>query len=63
MMRTPENEPAQNEIESMLTAEERQALQDPTVPEDVKSEIAERLERFREQDMEQIEAEDRPGPR
>lgn len=60
-MRTPENEPAQNDLESLLTDEERRALANPSVPEDVKSEIAERLERFREQDLEQIEAEDSPG--
>ncbi|HLI97374.1 MAG TPA: hypothetical protein VKT72_14995 [Candidatus Baltobacteraceae bacterium] len=60
-MRTPEDEPSQKDIESFLTDEERRALEDPTVPEDVKSEIAERLERFREQEIEQIQAEDSQG--
>lgn len=59
-MRTPENEPEQKDLESFLTDEERRALEDPAVPEDVKSEIAERLERFREQDMERIQAQDNP---
>ena len=60
MMHTPEDEPAQKDIESLITDEERRALEDPNVPEEVKSEIAERLERFRERDMEQIRAEDSP---
>jgi len=57
----PEDEPEQKEIESIVTDEERRALEDPAVPDDVKSEIAERLERYRERDLEQIQAEDSPG--
>lgn len=57
-MRPPENEPVQTDIEMVVTDEERQALDDPNVPEEVKAEIVERLERFRQADLEQARAED-----
>jgi len=57
-MQPSEDEPLQQQIEALVTDEERQALQDSEVPDDVKSEIMERLRRFREADMDQIHAED-----
>lgn len=57
-MRPPDNEPVQAQIEMVVTDEERQALEDPDVPEEVKAEIVERLERFRQADLAQARAED-----
>jgi hypothetical protein len=57
-MRPPDNEPVQEEFERLVTDEERRALEDPSVPEDVKTEIMERLNRFREADLERARAED-----
>jgi len=59
-MRPPENEPPQEEIEHLLTDEERRLLNDPSVPDDVKAEIMERLERFEESDLEEKQADDAP---
>lgn len=57
-MRPSETEPAQRDIEALVTDEERRALAQPDVPEEVKSEISERLERFAEEDAAQYERED-----
>lgn len=54
-MRPSETEPAQRDIEALVTDEERRALAQPDVPEEVKSEISERLERFAEEDAAQYE--------
>lgn len=51
-MRPPDEEPVQQQIEALVTDEERRALDNPNVPEDVKNEIRERLERFRAADSE-----------
>lgn len=47
-MRPPENEPDSNERKKILDEEERELLDSPEVPDDVKSELTERLERRRE---------------
>jgi hypothetical protein len=57
-MHAPENEPVQQDIERLVTDEERQALADPAVPDDVKAEIMDRLNRFRESDIDESRAED-----
>lgn len=57
-MRPTDFEPKQEELEAFLDDEERKLLDDPDVPEDVKAEIWERLERFREQDLDAERAED-----
>lgn len=59
-MQPPENDPSQNEIEAIDTDEERQALADPIVPDDVKAEIMERLERFKESDLDQERSDNMP---
>ncbi|MGZ5173136.1 MAG: hypothetical protein ACXWCW_03230 [Burkholderiales bacterium] len=48
----------QKEIEALVTDEERRVLMDSDVPEEVKTEIVERLDSFRESDLEQERAED-----
>ena len=57
-MRSPENEPQQNDIEKLVTDEERRVLDDPGIPDEVKSEVSERLRSFRDADLEQLQAED-----
>jgi hypothetical protein len=57
-MRPTDMEPNQEELESFLDDEERMLLDDAAVPDDVKTEIRERLERFRERDLEAERAED-----
>lgn len=57
-MRPTDFEPKQEELEAFLDDEESKLLDDAEVPEDVKAEIRERLERFREQDIEAQRAED-----
>ena len=57
-MRRTDGEPEQEEIEMLVTDEERLALNDLDVPEDVKNEIRERLDRFRDADLEEMRAED-----
>ncbi len=58
MMQPPENEPTQEEIDALLTGEERQVLDIPGVPDEVKAEIQDALERREEDDLEQERAED-----
>lgn len=57
-MYSPENEPAVEEIEKVVTSEEQHALGNASMPDDVKSEISERLRRFSESDTERARAED-----
>jgi hypothetical protein len=57
-VRPTDMEPAQQELEALLDVEEREALEEMEVPEEVKVEIDERLERFREEDLEAERAED-----
>ena len=57
-MHPPHNEPIQEEIELLVTDEERSSLDDPNVPEEVKTEIMERLDRFKALDLEHAQAED-----
>jgi hypothetical protein len=61
MMRPPDNEPDSEEIETLLDDEDRRVLDRPDVPDDVKSEITERLERWREEELED-EIPDGPPP-
>jgi hypothetical protein len=57
-MRPPDNDPTLPDIESVADDEEKRVLGNPSVPDEVKSEIAERLRRFRETDAERARAED-----
>jgi hypothetical protein len=51
-------EPLQEELETLLDVEEQEALEEIEVPDEVKVEIDERLERLREEDLEAARAED-----
>lgn len=51
-MRPRDEEPVQNEFEKVVKDEERDVIKKPGVPDDVKSEIYERLERLEESDRE-----------
>jgi hypothetical protein len=51
-MRPPENEPDAEELEQLLDDEDRRLLDNPVVPDDVKSEVEERLDRWREEELE-----------
>lgn len=55
----PEHEPLPQEFERLLTEEERDTLSRADVPDDVRAEIFEALERRKEAQIEQEEAEDR----
>jgi hypothetical protein len=59
-MRPSDNEPLQEELETLTDEQERALLEDPELPEDVKSEIEERLERFADEDLESEIAEGAP---
>ena len=52
------NEPNHPQIERLVTGEERASLTRDEIPEDVKSETLERLEAFRESDLEHERRED-----
>jgi hypothetical protein len=58
-MFTPRHEPLPDEIERLLTDEERDTLSRANVPDDVRAEIFERLERRREIDTDEAQAEDK----
>jgi hypothetical protein len=60
-MRPPENEPSPEELQHLLDEEERGILKRADVPDDVKSEVSERLERSDEDDLEE-ELEDETPP-
>ena len=49
----PSDEPIEDEVEEVLSDEERQVLERPDVPDEVKTEIDERQERRREEDPSQ----------
>jgi hypothetical protein len=57
-MRPTDMEPVQEELEALLDDEDRELLAEIDVPDDVKVEIDERLERFREEKLETERAED-----
>jgi hypothetical protein len=57
-MRPPEKEP---ERESLQDDEDRALLDNPNVPDEVKSEISERLDRWHDEELED-EIEDGPPP-
>jgi hypothetical protein len=61
-MRPPENEPDSEELENLLDDEDRRLLEKPDVPDEVKSEVSERLERWHDEELE-VELEDEPPPR
>lgn len=50
-MRPTDEEPAQEELETLLDDEDRTLLDEAEVPDEVKTEIATRLETFREDDL------------
>lgn len=56
-MRPNDTEPGTQEYETLVRAEEQELLADPNVPDEVKSEIEERLERFEERELETERAE------
>lgn len=58
-MFTPRHEPPPEEIERLLTGEERDTLSRANVPDDVRAEIFERLERRREIEIDEAQAEDK----
>lgn len=58
-MFTPKHEPLSQELDRLLTDEERDTLSRSSVPDDVRAEIFERLERRRNADIEQAQAEDK----
>jgi hypothetical protein len=60
-MRPPHDEPDSEELEELLDGEDRGLLERPDVPDDVKSEVNERLERFGDELLED-ETEDGPPP-
>ncbi|HYL27112.1 MAG TPA: hypothetical protein VEW74_04700 [Candidatus Nitrosotalea sp.] len=60
-MTTPDNEPNAEELEKLRDDEERRLLERPDVPDDVKAEVIERLERFEDEELED-EIEDEPPP-
>lgn len=52
-MRPPENEPDSEEMRTLLEDEERGLLDKPEVPDEVKSEVNERLERVHEKELDE----------
>jgi hypothetical protein len=55
-----EGEPLPQELEKLLTDEERQVLDEPDTPDEVKAEIVERLERRREQELDALREDGAP---
>ncbi len=60
-MRPPDNDPGPEELEALLEGEERSLLDNPAVPDDVKAEVTERLDRHGDEILEE-EIEDEPPP-
>ncbi|MBV8531043.1 MAG: hypothetical protein JO104_06970 [Candidatus Eremiobacteraeota bacterium] len=60
-MRPPINEPDDQELEALVDDEDRGLLDKPSVPDDVKAEITERLDRFRDEELAE-EIADGPPP-
>jgi hypothetical protein len=52
-MRSPENEPESEKTRNVLDEEERKLLDRPDVPDDVKAEITERLERWHDEELDE----------
>ncbi len=52
-MRPPENDSKTDEFETLLDDEDRELLEKPDVPDDVKAEVTERLERRHEKELEE----------
>jgi len=50
-MRSPQSEP--EETRNVLDEEERKLLDEPDVPDDVKSEVSERLERWHDEELDE----------
>jgi len=50
-MERPADQPAHDEVEDLGVAEERDTLDEPGIPDDVKSEIDERIEVLRDSDL------------
>lgn len=49
----PKDEPVQEQIEHLVTDEERDTLARPGIPDDVRNEILHRLDAFRDSDLEE----------
>ena len=60
-MRPPDNEPDSEELEELVDDEDRELLGKPDVPDEVKAEITERLDRFRDEELAE-EIADGPPP-
>lgn len=60
-MTTPDNEPNAEELHKLRDEEDRRLLERPDVPDDVKAEVNERLERLEDEELEE-ELEDEPPP-
>jgi hypothetical protein len=60
-MRPPDNEPDPEELAKLRDDEDRRLLDRPDIPDDVKSEVSERLERLEDEELED-ELEDEPPP-
>jgi hypothetical protein len=60
-MRPPDNEPRPEELETLFEGEERSLLDNPAVPDEVKAEVTDRLERRGDEILED-EIEDEPLP-
>lgn len=58
-MFTPKHEPLSQELDELLTDEERDSLSRADVPDDVRAEILERLERRRYSVRDEAQAEDK----
>ncbi len=52
-MRPPEKNPNTDEFERLLDDEDRELLEKPDVPDDVKAEVTERLERRHEDELDE----------
>jgi hypothetical protein len=50
-MRPPENDSTTDEFETLLDDEDRELLERPDVPDDVKAEVTERLERRHDEEL------------
>jgi hypothetical protein len=50
-MRSPHPEPDPEELEELVDNEDRQLLGKPSIRDDVKAEITERLDRFRDEEL------------
>lgn len=55
----PRNEPLPQELDRLLTDEEREALSESGMPDDVRAELFERLERRRDAERDAAQAEDK----